>query len=769
MFKGLGVLCAIAALLAGCGITSSTSGGNTSYAGQAQGVYSGTTSNASSFVSIVLPNDKYYEIYGTLAGNPYSVSGLVTGQGASGNGTFAAAVTDFSYTGQAAFDNLTASVVPGSSVGGTLIPTGNVSGVSFSGTSLPASSFVYNTPASLAQISGSWTGTLLDGTSTTLSISSSGSVTGSASGCTLTGTAAADSSNKNFFDVSLAFGRSPCTFPNQNATGVAVESLLPDGVTHQLLMAVTSGISSATVFLAQKPSNGSSGGASALAALNGQYALSLSGFDSAGKPMSMAGSVKADGLGHITAGEVDVNDNGSVSSTSTLSGTYAFDTNITLAGNYSFNGNAQGTLGSMALTYTVAGVSHPLAFGFALQASGVFGQIMSLDTNNFTAAGTIQQQNSSVFTLANLAGNYIVTLDGRSAANPTSALGRFTLGSGGATTNVTFDRSIAGIGTAGPTTGASAGIVFSPAGPDINGRGTFTLTLNDALINTTQTFAYYGISTKRIVAVETDGNGTMLADFSAQSTPFTAASVTTSGSVFAMSGIDTASASNEITAVGQLQITSVGANTGTWRWDSNDAGTIVGPASFANQAVPAFDPATGRGTATIASGTINGLADSIVYYLTAPGTGFLMDTTTGVFNRAMAGTLTSQAGAPYSASADLGGLGIVRSRGSSVNNALSFVGLFDLTTAPSTYAITSDQRVMKSGAVQTQMDQGASAITVQSLDGTIGRGTLSFPNGSKAATKVFYIVAPNQLVYIDISPVSSGLNGSSSLYFVNPR
>ena len=525
-----------------------------------------------------------------------------------------------------------------------------------------------------------------------------------------------------------------------------------------LLLAGCGGVSSGG-------NNNAGGGGATPGALNGQYAFSLGGFDANGNPMSIAGSVKADGLGHITSGEVDVNDNGAISSNNSLSGTYAFDSNIPPAGTYAFSSSVQGTLGTIALTYTVGTVSHPLAFGFSLQASGGFGQIMSLDTNDFVASGTMQQQSSSGFTLSSLAGNYIVALNGRTATNVTSALGHFTLASGGASSNVTFDRSMAGVGSAGPTTGAT--VAFDSAGPDANGRGTFTLALNDALASTTQNFAYYAVSAKRIIAVETDGNGTMTADLSGQSTPLTAGTVATTGSVFAMTGVDTAATNNEITAVGQLQITGVGGNTGTLRWDSNDAGIIVGPASFASQAVPIFDPSTGRGTVTIASGALNGLADSVVFYLTAPGTGFLMDTTAGINNRGMAGTLTAQAGAPYSAVADLADLGIIRSRGSSVNDALSLVGLFGLTTTPTTYAMVFDRRFSSGGGVQTQMDQSVPNITVQALDQITGRGTLTIPNGSKTATKAFYIVGSNQFVFIDISPVSSGLNGPSNVFFVN--
>jgi hypothetical protein len=509
------------------------------------------------------------------------------------------------------------------------------------------------------------------------------------------------------------------------------------------------------------------GGGAALAALNGSYGFSLTGFDETGGPVSLAGSIKADGQGHITGGEVDVNDNGAVSSNNSLAGTYAFDSNIPPPGTYVFNSSVQGTLGTIALTYSAGGVSHPLAFGFSLQGGGGFGEILSLDINEFVASGTMRQQSSSALTLSNLAGDYVVALSGASAGNPTSALGRLTLGSGGTSSNVVFDRSIAGIGTAGPTTGASAAVAFGSGGPDANGRGTFSLTLKDALGSTTQNFAYYAISAKKMIAVESDGNGTMTAELTGQSTPFTAATVVTTGSVLAMSGVDTLAGGNEIAAVGQLQITGVGANTGTVRWDSNDAGTIVGPASFASQAVPAFDPTTGRGTVSIASGAVSGLADSVVFYLTAPGTGVVMDTTAGVMNRGMSGMLEAQTAGPYSVVADLAGLGIVRTTGTSVNNAGSLVGLLGLTTSPGAYAMIFDQRITNGNTAQTQLDQSVAGIVVAGPDDTTGRGTLTIPSGSKTATEAFYVVSPNHFVFIDISPISSGLNGPSSLFFVD--
>src|SRR6266481_6427833 len=107
MFKNVLIFCVISLTLIGCGANYSGNGGSSgggggggaNYAGQAQGVYSGTTSSGYSFSTIVLPNDKFYAIYGTVSGNALLLFGLVTGQGTSGNGTYTATVTDYIPTG----------------------------------------------------------------------------------------------------------------------------------------------------------------------------------------------------------------------------------------------------------------------------------------------------------------------------------------------------------------------------------------------------------------------------------------------------------------------------------------------------------------------------------------------------------------------------------------------------------------------------------------------------------------------------------------------
>ncbi len=229
-----------------------TSGGTVSTVGDAQGVYSGTTSTGYSFFGIVLPTDRFYGIYGKISnnGNEFLMYGLIAGQGASGSTTYSApSVTDYFYTGVVNNGSITATYVAGSNFNGTLTENGYPT--TLTGTALPTSLFNYDTAASISAISGTWAGTLLDGASATVTITSNGGVSGSSSGCSFSGAVAPDPSNKNFFDVLLTFGASPCPLPNEIATGIAVEYSLTGGGS-QLAAAVTSGATGATVFAAQR-------------------------------------------------------------------------------------------------------------------------------------------------------------------------------------------------------------------------------------------------------------------------------------------------------------------------------------------------------------------------------------------------------------------------------------------------------------------------------------------------------------------------------------
>jgi len=248
--------------LVGCGGSGSSGGGGTTpppvTQGSPQGVYSGSTSTGETFESIILPDSTFYALYGTSSGNVFTVQGMITGQGTYTNGKYTATVTDYYYTGATYTGSVSATYVVGSSISGTVSETGNAN-VTFSGTPLANSVYTFGTPALLSNITGTWTGYLFGNAAAEVTVAASGTFTGSSQGCTFSGTVTPDSSGSNFFDFTIKYGGSPCLLPNQTQTGVAVDYLLSDGVTRQLLAGMSSA-TSGNVFIANKASGSSSSG-----------------------------------------------------------------------------------------------------------------------------------------------------------------------------------------------------------------------------------------------------------------------------------------------------------------------------------------------------------------------------------------------------------------------------------------------------------------------------------------------------------------------------
>lgn len=217
--------------------------------GQAQGVYEGSLSTGYSFDAIVLPNDSFYAIYGTVAGDTLLIQGLVYGTGKESGTSITGTMTDFEYPGTPiGTASLSGTFAAGSSLSGSLTEGGL--NETFSGSVPPTSQFNYNTAAQSSTITGSWNGSLMDGESASIVIDGSGNVTGISSlGCSFTGTAKPDGSGKNFYDVTLTFGASPCVAAGQTATGVGVVETLSDGTLQLLAGLSNSGNTLATVYV----------------------------------------------------------------------------------------------------------------------------------------------------------------------------------------------------------------------------------------------------------------------------------------------------------------------------------------------------------------------------------------------------------------------------------------------------------------------------------------------------------------------------------------
>ncbi len=203
--------------------------------GNAKGLYAST--GLAAYI-IVLPDDMFYAIDGPVAadGSMTNVFRLISGQGQSSAGNYTAALTfflmDYTFSG-----NVQAAYVPGTSMTGSYNPPVQ----QFNAKVVPASQFNFNLPANLSEIAGAWSGLfigdiLLDERSPgAIMISATGQITSPGAGCSYSGTVTPDA-NKNFFNVTITFGPAPCNPANQTISGVAVDMLLPNGATRQLLI-----------------------------------------------------------------------------------------------------------------------------------------------------------------------------------------------------------------------------------------------------------------------------------------------------------------------------------------------------------------------------------------------------------------------------------------------------------------------------------------------------------------------------------------------------
>ena len=181
MPRNILLLCGVSLMLISCGTSYNNNVGGGSggsgagsgsgpevegwWLGTCRGVYSGIASSSGyTFWIIILPNEKLYGIYGTVNGKQILLDGMITGQGTTNSSGYTASVTDFFYTGSVKSGTFSASDFTGAGLDVAWVKTGMVT--TFTGTSVLGSVWDYGTtfqtPASLASISGTWTGTLLD-------------------------------------------------------------------------------------------------------------------------------------------------------------------------------------------------------------------------------------------------------------------------------------------------------------------------------------------------------------------------------------------------------------------------------------------------------------------------------------------------------------------------------------------------------------------------------------------------------------------------------
>jgi hypothetical protein len=509
-------------------------------------------------------------------------------------------------------------------------------------------------------------------------------------------------------------------------------------------------------------------GTSAL--LKGSYAFLLRGFDVAGSPMVMAGSVTSDGNGNITAGEFDVdNDGGITHAPSPLTGTY------TVTGT---NGIFRGAIDITSFKFPNS--TSDIILKFALSADGTNGSVVELDGVGYRNSGTIQLQDSAAISAAP-SGSFAFGLDSDAPiGGRTVEVGQLVFGAGGSVSGLVDESKAADASPRYAAAPIDSGTVGSP---DSSGRGTLSITV----AGTTSQYAYYVVNAKQLNLIQTDPSptlGTAQGGVARQQQSLTATSIF-GNSVLQWTGMDAVPGTQDIgpsVLIGVMNVAPGNQNGSFFNltFDSNDLGIILANHP-ATGFVSTFDPATGRGHIHVAGGFQTGFVNEATFYLYDQGAGFIIDSDLSTpdgtppdqtsTNNAFSGTFVAQAKGPFTMQ-DFSGVLILRSGASAIplipnitaglevvldtNQGKDFLnGLGDLTS--------SDSQVGNAPDIEFT---GISLIP----NGTskTGRGFAQFPAGffgdfssSNLRNAVFYMIAPNQFVLIGRDP---GINSGVSFF-----
>lgn len=246
----LGAAAAIA--LAACGGGGSDSAPSSAQ-GKPEGAYRGSLSDGGSFSTVILDNNQAYALIGVVDTNGVlRVSALVDVIGNVTGNTFTSGdARQYQFDGQVFTGSVNATFSPKTSFSGTTVIAGR-SG-SFTGTGVPLAEYNYDTPAATSQIAGAWRGELMSGEGFSITISSTGTVSGSSQfGCQFSGTITPRPGGKAIFDVALTFGASPCAAPSQIARGIALVTRLTSGQSQLLVAGANSARTFGTVAFATR-------------------------------------------------------------------------------------------------------------------------------------------------------------------------------------------------------------------------------------------------------------------------------------------------------------------------------------------------------------------------------------------------------------------------------------------------------------------------------------------------------------------------------------
>jgi hypothetical protein len=252
MFKQLKLVigAALTATLVACGGGGDSGTQTTAAAIKADGLWSGLTSTGLVINTLILDNNEFWALFGTSQSGFFYVQGFDQGNGTLNGSSFSGAGREYYPNRSSLTGTFSVTVNPGVSLNGTATSTLGTN--SFTMSPINSSFYVYDKPAALADVVGSWSGNFLDGTTGALTISSTGAVSGTNNGCSYTGTATPRASGKNVFDVSITFGAGNCVLPGQKATGIGINYLLSSGKREIIVGVLDSSKVLSALFFAQR-------------------------------------------------------------------------------------------------------------------------------------------------------------------------------------------------------------------------------------------------------------------------------------------------------------------------------------------------------------------------------------------------------------------------------------------------------------------------------------------------------------------------------------
>jgi hypothetical protein len=497
----------------------------------------------------------------------------------------------------------------------------------------------------------------------------------------------------------------------------------------------------------------------------GTYSFLLRGYDGNQLPMSMAGTVVADGAGNLSNAEVDINDDGGVNLVATpQTGTYTVVVSPTGITQVLFE----------ISSYTFPGSSSDLKYRCFLSADGSHGRIIELDGSGFTNSGTIELQDTSVSS-TKPAGSFAFGVDSDAPfGGRTVAVGQLVLGASGVTGGVidqSVDAATSPFFVAAPI---SADVLVAP---DALGRGTLTVTVQGQSVQ----YAYYIVDASHFLMIEIDRGllfGTVFAGVSRAQSTLTADSVN-GVNVIQLTGMDEPPGTSNVRPVVIVgQVTVSGGNAYNLLFDINQYGNVL-TSHGANGSV-AFDPTTGRAVLSSPDGFASSFVNTGVWYLYDTGKGFFIEEDPSspdgtppdqaITNIALSGTLLPQVGAPFTKT-NISGNAIVGFGGTASPLVPNVELGINFNSSAGTYSANGDLTSIPAQAANLTNIQFTGQERL--VNGPAGYGRILFPSAlfgdfisptGTTNTASFYMIGQNQFVGIGVTP-----GQLSGIIFVDPE